>query len=173
MGFVPDMGRDLGLARDIDTVFLGTLDVPRRNGILRELEERGVAVMRAGSWFDPAFWGERRTQLLNRTKILLNFARTPAEFSGYRLLLGMANKALVISEPLYCPEPYLPGTHFVMAPIEEIPDRVQHYLDHEEERRQIVEEAYRFVLQEVTLQRSVSKILGLLSEGIGNGLGTA
>jgi hypothetical protein len=41
-------GRDLGLERDIDVLFLGSLDVPRRKRILRRLERDGVAVEAVG-----------------------------------------------------------------------------------------------------------------------------
>ena len=117
-----------------------------------------------GSWFDPAFWGEDRTRLLNRTKIFLNIARYPGELPGFRLILGMANKALVVSEPIYRPAPYVPGKHFVSCALEEMPDVIRHYLDHDLKREQIANEGYRLVSREVTLRQSVTKILNLLDE---------
>jgi hypothetical protein len=153
------MGRDLGLERDIDVLFLGSLDVPRRNRLLKQLERAGVAVKAAGSWSDPNYWGEARTRLLNRTKILLNFARTPAEFSGRRLLLGMQNKALVVSEPLYRPEPYVPDKHFVMAAMNDMPARIQYYLRNEPERRRIAEAGHQFAVGEMHVRAVVRKVL--------------
>lgn len=164
LGCDPSMGRDLALQRDIEVLFLGILNVPRRNRLLRSLEKQGVDLMEAGSWSDPAFWGENRTHLLNRTKILINLARTPAEFSGYRLSLGMANKALVVSEPIYRPEPFVPGRHFVMTPTEFMAPTIRHYLDTEEERRSITETASRFVHEEGTLQKSTELMVGLMEE---------
>jgi hypothetical protein len=162
LAYHPLMGTDLGLTRDIDVLFLGALNVPRRNRLLEQLRTRRVNLMAVGDWFDPAFWGEDRTRLLNRAKILVNFGRAPGELSGYRLLLGMANKALVISEPIYKPDPYIPGKHFVMTRVEEMPEMIEHYLRHETEREQILTEAYRFVTDELTLARSVDQILVLL-----------
>jgi hypothetical protein len=164
LGCDPSMGRDLGLQRDIDVLFLGILNVPRRNPLLRSLKDQGVNLIEAGSWTDPAFWGENRTRLLNRAKILVNLARTPAEFSGFRLSLGMANKALVVSEPIYRPEPFVPGRHFVMVPSERMAATIRHYLDAAEERASITEIASRFVQEEATLQRSTEYMLDLMKE---------
>jgi hypothetical protein len=164
LGCDPSMGRDLELQRDIDVLFLGILDVPRRNRLLRSLKDQGVNLTEAGSWTDPAFWGENRTRLLNRTKILVNLARTPAEFSGFRLSLGMANKALVVSEPIYRPEPFVSGRHFVMVPSERMVATIRHYLDAAEERVSITEIASRFVQEEATLQRSTEYLVNLMEE---------
>lgn len=165
-GYSPQMGRDLGLPRNIDVLFLGALDVPRRNRILKYLEQKRVNLTAVGDWHNPAYWGESRVELLNRSKILLNFPRTAGEYSGLRILLGLANKALVISEPIYDPAPYVPGKHFVMAPVEEIPELVRHYLSREDERARIVEEGYRFALGEATMDRSIRRILALCEERI-------
>ena len=162
-GFDSPMGRDMSLPRDIDVLFVGSLDVPRRNRLLRFLRGQGVNLTAVGHWTDPAYWGENRTRLLNRSRILLNFARTPAEYSGLRLLLGMANKALVVSEPIYDPAPYVPGRHFISAPVERMPEVIRYYLDHESERRLIVEEAHRFITTEHTMERAVAKVLDLAS----------
>jgi hypothetical protein len=150
LGYRPAHGRDMGLERDIDTLFLGFL-------------------VARGSWFDPTNWGEERTRLLNRTKILLNLARYPGELSGLRLILGMANKTLVISEPIYNPAPYVAGTHYVSAAIEDIPQTIRYYLAHEDERRRIAAEGHRLVTQEITLARSVSQILDIVAERPGDG----
>ena len=164
LGCDPSMGRDLGIPRDIDVLFLGILDVPRRNRLLAALREQGINLTMAGSWTDPSLWGEGRTRLLNRTKILVNLARTPSEFSGYRLSLGMANRALVVSEPIYRPEPFLPGTHFVMVPMENMAASIRHYLESEDERRVITDAAARFVREHATLERSTERIVELMGE---------
>lgn len=168
LGYHATHGHDLGLHRDIDVLFLGALDVPRRRGFLERLRRQGLAVHAMGDWFDPACWGDNRTHLLNRTKILLNFGRYPGELSGMRLILGMANKALVVSEPIYNPAPYVPGEHYVSATLDEFPAVVAHYLAHEDERLQIVEAGHRLVTQDVTLQQSAARILALIAQRIGS-----
>jgi hypothetical protein len=166
LGYEPSHGHDLSLPRDIDVLFLGDLNIPRRRRIITRLRRRGVNLLAMGSWSDPAYWGENRTRLLNRAKIFLNLQRYAGDLAGLHLILGMANKALVISEPIYHPAPYVPGQHYISATIEEMPQVIRYYLTHDAERECVVNEGYRFVTQELTMARSVSRILGLLKEQI-------
>jgi hypothetical protein len=158
LGYHVSHGRDLGLERDLDVLFLGA-PVPRRKRILRALRRRGVEVVEAGGWGDERYWGEPRTRLLNRTKILLNVPRHAGLLSGLRMVLGMANKALVVAEPIFDPRPYEPGTHFVSAPIEELPAAIEAALADEAGRRRITEAAHRFVTEELRFEDSVAAIV--------------
>ena len=158
-------GQDLGLERTRDVIFLGVI-VPRRRKIFKRLERAGIHFEQMGSWSDPGCWGENRTRILNRTKIFLNIARHPGELPGARLILGMANKCLVVSEPIYDPGPYVPGEHFVACSIDEMPDMIRYYLDHAEERQEIIDAGHRLVTQTITHERSVRKILTFVDEKI-------
>lgn len=164
LGYEPSCGQDLDLPRDIDVLFLGAQDVPRRNRLLKRLRKHGVRIHAVGSYANQGCWGKDRTELLNRTKILLNLARTPGEFPDLRLILGMANKALVMSEPIYRPDPFVPGQHFISASIEEMPEKILYYLTHDEVRASISERAHRLITQDVTMERSVSQIVDLISD---------
>jgi len=101
---------------------------------------------------------------LNQTKIFLNLQRYAGDLSGARLILGMANKALVISEPIYQPGDYIPGKHFVSATAEEMPEVINYYLRHDSEREAIADEGYKLVTQKLTMERSISRILELIRE---------
>lgn len=164
LGWHRSFGSDLGLERDIDVLFLGGLDVPRRKRAFRRLRASGVDLVAQGSWKDPQYWGEGRTQLLNRAKIMLNISRQPGQFSGRRLIFAAANGALVVSEPMYKPEPWVAGEHYVSATLEEMPAAVAHYLEHEDERRRIAARAHELVTTELSHDRSVRRILELLEE---------
>ncbi len=162
LGYAPHHGRPLRLDRDIDVLFLGIINVPRRKAMLRTLERRGVRVSAFGDWHDPAYWGEQRTSLLNRAKILLNFPRTAGEMSGLRFILGMANHALVVSEPVYRPAPYEPGVHFLSATMDELPDVVNRHLQDEVARRKIVNNAYQKITQNVTMEQVCMSMVELI-----------
>jgi len=155
------LDRPLELKRDVEVLFLGTMQVPRRRRLVAQLRQAGVEVRTEGSWNNRSAWGENQRQLLNRTKVLLNLQRHPGEFSGMRMLLGMTNRALVISEPVDLPEPYVPGRHYIEATVEQMPAVIRFYLEHPDERELIVSEAYRFVSEELTMQASVNRILEL------------
>jgi hypothetical protein len=166
LGCHPALGRDLGLERDIDVMFLGATDVPRRRHVLRRLRREGIDVAQAGSWHDPQLWGDQRTRLLNRVRILLNLPRRPAESSKTRLMLGMANGALVVSEPMYDASPFRSGEHYVSADADELPEAIRRLLADGEARRRIAAAGHRFATTEVTLERSVERLLAAIDEAL-------
>ncbi len=161
-----EYGYDMGIPRDIDILFLGALMIPRRKRLFKNLRRKGINLMTQGSWSDPAYWGENRTKLLNRTKIFLNLQRYAGDLSGARLLLGMANRALVISEPIYEPGDYIPGKHFISANSDEMPEVIDYYLHHDSERESIANQGYELVTRELTMERSIATILKLIEERI-------
>jgi hypothetical protein len=167
LGYHPSYGEDLGLERDIDVLFLGALDVPRRRRALRRLRSAGVNVVAVGDWQDPRFWGDSRVALLNRARIVLNISRNPGQFSGQRLILAAANGALAVSEPMARPAPWVPGEHYVSARLEDFPTAIVHYLSQEEERRRIAARARAFVTQELTLERAITRVLALVEARAG------
>lgn len=165
LGWTPDHGSDLGLTRDIDVLFLGELRQSRRRRSVKWLRRRGVQATAVGDWSSPQYFGRSRTRIINRARIFLNLQRFPGEFSGLRLILGMSNKSLVVSEPMYRPGDFIPGKHFVSASLNEMPEVIRFYLENEDRRRTIVEEAYRFVTRSLTLEASVARVLRLCAGG--------
>ncbi len=160
-GYSPKQGRDLGLERDIEALFIGIMSDSRHRRAVRYLRRRGVDVTAAGDWTHRGLWGDERTAMINRTRYFLGLQRHRGELSGVRMILGMANGALVISEPILQPEPYVPGTHFVSAPLPDIPDAIRYYSEHTSEAEKIAKEGNRFVTTELTTERSLSRILGI------------
>jgi hypothetical protein len=164
LGYHPSHGRLLRRERDIDAIFLGDFRLPRRRRVLRRLERDGVDVLKLGDYSKPELWGEGRVELMNRAKIALNIPRLEGHLPDVRLLVAMANGALVISEPLYLPEPYEPGVHYVEAPVEQLAETIRNYLADDDARRRITDEAHRFVTTELTLERSFTRLLDLARE---------
>lgn len=158
LGYHPIYGSDLNLPRDIQVVFLGNMDSERRQQfvppLFDELRKRDVNVV-----IKTRIYDEERTEFLNRTCILLNVLRAPQDYVGQRFLLGAANKALVISEPIPGEEPFRPGEHLVTCSLETMADTIGIYLANQQKRQQIVDAAYRFVTQELTIEKSVRRIL--------------
>jgi len=161
-GYEMGDGAPLVGPRDIEALFLGALEVPRRKRIIKELRRRGVDLIARGSWFDKELWADSRTRLINRAEAFINIQRYPAEVSAHRLILGMANKCLVISEPIYRPAPFIPGEHYVEAAVSEMPAALNYYRTHPAERDRIVDRAYRFVTEELTMETSISRVLSLV-----------
>ena len=156
---------DLGLERDVDVVFIGARDVPRRKHLFRGLRRAGIDVLAVGGWSPSSFLGgSRRDELLNRTKVLLNLARFPGQLSGHRFILGMGAGAVVASEPVYRPEPFVPGTHYVSAELDALPDAIAQLLDDGARRTAIAAAARRFVCEELTMRRSLEQLAALVAQ---------
>ena len=166
IGYELGDGYDMGLQRNIDAFFLGSLDVARRKRVIKYLRRKGIGLLAKGSWFDPACWGESRTRLINQAKIFLNIQRQPGEIAGHRLILGMANKALVISEPIYNPSPFVEGKHYISSTKEDMASVIRYYLAHDDEREYIINQGHQFVIDELTMERSVSHILDLIDKHV-------
>ncbi|MFZ1106357.1 MAG: glycosyltransferase [Hyphomicrobiaceae bacterium] len=166
-GHIPVFGRWLGEEkRDIDVLFLGRLN-SRRRSLIRQVQ-RGLS--RAGFELTVVTrdcYGEERTKLLNRTKIILNLHKFPWESPGIRLLMAMGCKALVVSEPAPDMQPYLDGQHMVVAPIPGLVETLVRYLKDDGARRSIVENAYRFATENMALGRVLSPALSAVGAEAG------
>jgi hypothetical protein len=163
-GYEPLDGHDLGLERDLDVLHLTAANLPDRRRAVRRLKRAGIAVKTAGSYSDPSLWGESRTQLVNRVKIMLSISRFPGTFTSKRFMIGMACNSLVVSDPLYDPAPFVRDVHFVEAPVEELPDLIEHYLANDGERRRIAQQGHDFVTGELTMRKSITQLLQITGE---------
>ena len=94
----------------------------------------------------------------------LNLQRYPREISAHRLILGMANRSLVVSEPIYRPHPFVPGQHYVEVEVADMPDALRYYRAHRTERDRIVERAYRLVTEDLRMEASVARLLTLIRQ---------
>ena len=78
----------------------------------------------------------------------------------------MSSGALLLSEPVYLPDPYVPGKHYVEAPVDEMAATARRYLEDEEARLRITDNAYRFMTEELTLKRSFARLLALAAQRV-------
>jgi hypothetical protein len=162
-GHVSHLGRWLGeQPRDIDVLFLGRLSSRRRIQI-RRLER----TLRAAGFnlkvITGNCYGDERTQLLNRTKILLNIHKFPWEFPGIRLLMGMSCRALIVSEPAPDTQPYQDGVHLVLSPAAQLGETLIRYLQNPSCREAITERAYQFATGEMALGTRLARALSDLA----------
>jgi hypothetical protein len=148
-GLIRNMGEDLGLERDIPVLWLGQIGGRRRGRMLarlrKELEARGVPLMVVDGVERPAVHGRARTELLNRTKIMLNLLRYPWDDNSLRYALAANNRALLVSEPSVPHTRFEPGVHVVEAPAEQLADTIVRYLDDVTERERLVENAFQLL----------------------------
>ncbi|MGQ0802728.1 MAG: glycosyltransferase family protein [Actinomycetota bacterium] len=166
VGYHRWMGGDLSRARDIDVAFLGNpagARAGRLATIKEELAQLGIALTVPL----PIWERSERTAFLSRTRVLVNLRSNSWHPELERFVLAAANGALVVSEaPIPATEPFVNATHFVAVPANEIPDTVAHYIDHENERRAIADNAHELVTTEVTMAAVAHRVLAVAA-GIG------
>ncbi len=166
---------DLGLARDIDVLWMGKRGSQRRSRILdrvfRELKLKGVNVYIADDEENPFIFGEERTRYLNRAKITLNITRTWYDDNFSRFTIACPNRSLVVSEPVlpHCSE-FKENIHYVSAKVENLANTIVYYLEHEEKRRQIIDNAYELMLGELKFEKSLRKMFAAAQQHITRGV---
>jgi hypothetical protein len=147
--------------RDIDVLVLATdaAGVPtRRARVLRAV----IAELGPGCRVEvierDSFGAERHRQLA-RAKIVLNVHRAPGNFTGIRTLLVGAAGALLVSEPVATPEPFVPGLHYVEARPDDLASAVRTALADRARRLEVAEALQRFLVDELTMPRALATVL--------------
>jgi len=163
MGHSSANGRDLRLKRDIPVLWLGKRGSSRRSRLLNQirtrLAARDIDMMVVDGVEHSYVFGEERTRLLNRSKIVLNLLRKPWDNNSMRFFLASANKTLVVSEPVLPHIPFKRDFHYIERPIQDIPRAIEYYLAHESEREAIADRAYQLGVEQLTMSSSLKKIL--------------
>jgi hypothetical protein len=160
--------KDLNIDRDIDLLWMGKRGTQRRSQILdyicKELRSREKNIFIADNQQNPYIFGERRTKYLNRAKITLNVTRTWYDDNFSRFLLAASNRSLVVSEPVlnHCPE-FKRDIHYVAAEIKDLPKTILYFLENEQERREIAENAYQLVTKQMPFHEILMKMLEVAS----------
>ena len=162
VGWHPLWGQYQDKTRDIDIVFLGhrRRRGERRSSVLRSVQKKLASHGYSVTVVDRNCYGQQRTDLLNRTKILLDVVRAPWELPGMRLLIGLSCGALVVSAGFSGDSsPYRNGTHFVAAANDTLADTLLYYLKNEDARRTIAAAGRSFVTQTLTLENTLRSLL--------------
>jgi hypothetical protein len=150
-----------GTGRDIDVLVLahGVAGLPtRRVRVLAEvLHDLGPTVrtklMSAGAF------GIERQRELGRARVVLNIHRVPGNFTGIRTVLAGAAGAVIVSEPVDTPAPFVPGVHYLEAPARALAATIHTILDDEPRRVRIATTMQRLLLDELTMARSLEAVL--------------
>jgi hypothetical protein len=162
-GSHPSWGSDLHLERDISVLWMGNPRTQWRRQILnrirQDLRSRGLEMLWIDNVENPFVYGEARTQLLNRTKVIVNIPSMPWDDPSMRPIMASLNGVLTVCLQ-NCPHsPFIAGEHVVEASPERMADTICYYLDHEDERRRIVQAAHQLVMNEITMQREMERLM--------------
>ena len=151
--------------RDIDLLVIGTTTtrVPTRRA---RITAATLAALPAGFRtlvVEDGVWGGERHALLRRARVVLNVHHAPGNFSGVRSVLAGAAGAVVVSEPIFAPNPFRPGTHYLEAAPDRLADEVSDILGDDARRLAVARAAQAFVVEELTMRRSVERLVGTMT----------
>lgn len=144
--------RDLGLARDVNVCFAGSLGrYPDRRDMLARLKDLGIDVVSDGGDEHRYMTIEGYVGLLNRSKISLNFSQTPEgvhQMKG-RVIESMLCGALVLeSENDVTPRYFEPYRHYVpFTDAGDLVAKVRRYLADDDARQEILSAAKAHVIR--------------------------
>jgi hypothetical protein len=105
----------------------------------------------------------QRTELVNRTRLLLNVQNYPWNPAWIRFHIATLCGAAVVSEPLDDDEPYAPGRDYRAVPRAELPAAIAHLLEDEPARRRLVDNASRICQARLTLTAAIEQLRSLAS----------
>ncbi len=158
VGAYDEMGRDMGLSRDIQVGFLGVVKSGRRKTLLDQLsarlEAQGVTLTR----MVHGCYGENRCAWLNRTRILVSLHNFPWNPAWIRFLIAAKCGALVVSEPMNDEHPLKAGAHYVAATLEEMPEVIGQLLKDPERISRLANAAANLCNNELTLLSAMEAI---------------
>lgn len=148
--------------RDVDVIVLasGIRGVTRRARIVPDLVSRLGNDVRT-SLIEEGVHGADRNRHLRRAKVMLNVHRTPGNFTGLRSILAAAAGVALVSEPVPDPEPFVPGEHYVEAPLDELPAAAAALLADPDRRAAMVRRTQGLLRTDLTMANSVCRLVEL------------
>jgi len=154
-----EYGHDLGGPRDLDVLFLGRAVGRWRRGVLRrivsDLRRRGASV----DIRTTGVRGDDRTELLNRTRVILHLHKYPWDTPWMRWYLASANGAVVCSQPLASPQPLRPGIDYLSAEPASLGEEIVRLLDDEPARLAMLDSCRRRMAEEMSMEMTVDRVL--------------
>jgi len=105
-------------------------------------------------------WGADRDALLARTRVIVDVHRIPGNFTGLRFLTAMASGAVLVTEPLDDPYPFVAGIDHIAVGIDDLPRSVAVLVGDEARRREIAAHGQLRLVDDLSMRASLKRVLG-------------
>ncbi len=110
-------------------------------------------------------WGSERAALLRRARVVVDIHRIPGNFVGLRLLLTLAAGAVLVTEPMTDPWPFIPDVHYVEAQASDILGVACAVAEDGVRRVRLVEAGQALLRDSLTMQASLGRVLAAAAPG--------
>jgi hypothetical protein len=107
-------------------------------------------------------WGPERDAILGRSRTVVDIHRVPGNFTGLRFLTAFAAGAVLVTEPLDDPYPFVAGRDHIEAPADRLVDEVAALLDDEPARRTMAAVAQERLRGELSMRAILERVLGVV-----------
>jgi hypothetical protein len=129
----------------------------RRGRLLADLE-RTLAAIGPLQRLDGV-WGAERDAILARTRVIVDIHRIPGNFTGLRFLTAIAAGAVLVTEPLDDPHPFVPGVDHIAVRIDDLPAAVAALVADEPKRLQIAASGQLRLVGDLSMRASLERVL--------------
>jgi spore maturation protein CgeB len=149
--------------KEFDLIFIGAI-TPRRAKVLeRVLNETKLSMFP----MQPFISGKEKYFALKKSRIYLNIHMNDLKaFEKQRIIVeGLTNRNFVLSESIDHLEGFRVGEHLGMAPYDDLVDSLHHYVNHDEEREEIIRKGYDYVKKDYCIIPSLERVLGIVRDG--------
>lgn len=109
-------------------------------------------------------WNEKHNEIVNKTKVNLNFSHTDRTGASARIYKIMSSAGFLMSTPWYNMEKtFIDGEDFVsFYNPQDLKNKINYYLEHEEERNKIRMSGYKKVMENYTPKHWAKRIIELV-----------
>lgn len=133
-------------------------DKPRRIKILNYLTRFNSFYPKFESIYD-----QKLKSAIVQSRIVINIHQSNMNFPEWlRIMLGMANKKLVISESISHISPLVANKHIVISNWRAMPKRIQYFLKHQREYKKITKQGYNFIKKKYRMDRFIKEFSRLI-----------
>lgn len=157
--YYKELGEERNVERDIDVMFIGRLATKYRRKrlgtVTKPLEDFGAKVVVV----ERNCYGEERTALLNRAKLVLHIHKYPWDTPWRRWAMAAVCGTPVISEKLDEPDHFGPGRHYLEAPYKDLPEAIQQALSDPERLRLVARQCLTHVREHSNAAHSLATIV--------------
>jgi hypothetical protein len=146
--------------RDVPVVVIGSGIDERRLRRGRVMSQVAPAVAAHGAVVRlDGVWGAERDAVLRRTRVVLDVQRVPGNFTGLRFLTAFAAGAVLVTEPLDDPYPFVPGMDHLEAATADLAATVAAVLADEPRRREIAWAGQARLTSDLSMRMSLERVL--------------
>lgn len=150
-----EVHRRLGLPKKYHITFIGS-KTNRRNTLL-------IALAKYFEVYTPNIWDiHELNQVFNESKIVLNIHLSDLPNMETRLGEVLGSGSFLLTEKLSSNDLFIDGEHLVQwnrGDIEDLINKINYYLLHEDERERIAKSGHLFALEQHTFERRMDQLL--------------